>query len=195
MSSTSAIARLILASGLPYPIKCLAVALGLYGNRNGRNIYPSVGRLAHELGITQRSVQRQLGELITIGVLLPVTPRTGGRGRTTVYELDLEALPDREPYQPRHRRQGLETAKGDTRVTVTGKGDIAGGKPRHLRHERVTAEAQNRDIGVTRSGRRSGRGSRSRGAGRSRGQRRGFERGTSDTGARQRNLGAIPAPT
>ena len=152
MAHNSQHARDVFTSGLPFHLKPVLALLSLYGDRDGTNIYPSVGRVAYELGISDRQVQRQLTQLVTIGVLVPETARTGGRGQTTHYHLDLDSLPHREPYKPRHGRQGLETVKGDTGVVVYPKRVTSETQnPDMGVAKRVTSETVNPDMGVTRS--------------------------------------------
>lgn len=113
---------LIWESSLAPHVKPLASMLALFAQDDGTSIYPSIGRLARLLGHSRRTVQRQLGELLAAEVLALVTPRTGGRQRTTEYRFRLERL--------------TGAGKGDTGVTVS---------------ETVTPVTRKGDTGVTRS--------------------------------------------
>jgi len=119
------LAMRVLESGLSPTLKPLLTTMALFGNDAGERIYPSVDRLAHLLGVTSRSVSRQLAELREIKALVPVPESSmtggrlpGGRGRSVLYRLDIEALPARATYKPRHPRQGFEEANPDASVRV-----------------------------------------------------------------------------
>lgn len=111
-------------SGLRPHLKSVAGVLALFANDQGERIYPSVSRLAWLLGKTPRRVSADLTALIDLGVLIPVTPRTGGvgkrGGKSTHYEMDVTALPTRDSWrhEPGHPRQGSETSNPDTHVTL-----------------------------------------------------------------------------
>jgi hypothetical protein len=112
------LAMSVFNSRLPAPLKRLAALLALWGSDDGDRIFPSVGTLARQLGCDPRTVKRQRAALITLGVLQPVTPRTGGRAKTTRYQLDLAPLTHAE------KGDATVTLFEDKRVTpVTGKGD------------------------------------------------------------------------
>ena len=94
-----ALTRSILASALPRNEKLLALGLTSFANRDGRSIYPSVDRLAWTVSMSSDTTTRLLTRLVSRGVLVAETPRTGGRGRTTRYRLAVDALPQRPDYR------------------------------------------------------------------------------------------------
>jgi hypothetical protein len=118
------LAMRVFESGLSPTLKPTAATMALFGNDAGERIYPSVDRLAYLMGLTRRTVERQLSELRAIGVLVPESSISGGRlpggrGRSVLYRLNVEALPTRngfEPrhHRPRHHRQGSESTNPDT---------------------------------------------------------------------------------
>ena len=57
------LAQRVLDSGLAPALKPVAVAMALFGNVDGTSIYPSVERVAWGLGVTPRTVQRNLKQL------------------------------------------------------------------------------------------------------------------------------------
>ncbi len=79
-------------SGLPPHLKMTAVVLALYATEDGDRIYPSVARVARQLGKTERVVRANIATLRNQGVLVTVTAGGGAR-RTTHYRLNVNALP------------------------------------------------------------------------------------------------------
>lgn len=84
---------------LPASSKNILNASMRFINLDTLKMYPSVGKLAKGAGLHSRTVERHLSNvLIPRGILVPESPRTGGRRRgtgagiTTVYRLDLDAL-------------------------------------------------------------------------------------------------------
>jgi hypothetical protein len=93
------LAMMILESGLPRRVKFLASTLALFARDDGTCIFPSRGRLAWLMGVSERQVSKQLTLLVESGVLCPITSRRLGRGRSTSYHLNLERISAREPWQ------------------------------------------------------------------------------------------------
>jgi hypothetical protein len=140
------LARLVYSSDLPARLKPVAGDLAVYADDAGGRIYPSVERVAWDLGITPRSAKRLIGELRRVGVIVPLSDRRGGAGRTVSYRFDASALPTRAPLTKRcHPRHPSEARKSDTRDTVT-PGERCHGTPK-----RVTAATEKGDASVTRS--------------------------------------------
>jgi hypothetical protein len=116
------LARRVLYSDLPAHLKPVAVVMAMFcRNTEGTAIYPGVEHVAYMLSRHPRHVQRLLRQLEERAVLVPEpeTRRGGrlpnGRGRSTVYQLNVDALPARPAYQP---------GKGDVDVTVKGDADV-----------------------------------------------------------------------
>jgi hypothetical protein len=129
------LARRVLESGLSPALKPLLTAMALFGNEDGERIYPSVDRLAFMLGKTRRSIEKQLSKLRADHVLVPVDSTAGGRlpggrGRSVMYFLDVNALPARPPFQPRRTANNPVTRDGvqplETPSPVSGLVDIFG---------------------------------------------------------------------
>ena len=72
--------------------KMLAVRLGDFADDDGRGIWPSVGRLANETELSERTVQRLLQNFVTEGLLVVVKEGGSGRGTSTRYDFDLTAI-------------------------------------------------------------------------------------------------------
>ena len=103
--------------------KAVALKLADHSNDDGTNVYPSVGRVARELEIADRTVQRILKQFVAEGLL--VVEELGGKGprSTTHYRFDLQklsALPrtsakgDIKSSLTKTSRVTPTTAKGDT---------------------------------------------------------------------------------
>jgi hypothetical protein len=131
----------VLRSDLKAYLKPLAVVCALHGDDAGRNIFPSVGRLAWELGTTGRTVQRQLQVLRRRRILIAETPLTGGAYQTVRYRLDASSLPQRPTWEPRHQRQGSCPKNHDAHVARTTTSET----------ETTTPKSRNHDTGVVRS--------------------------------------------
>src|SRR5688572_7160064 len=95
------LAMAVFESALPPRLKPTAALLALFADDTGHRIYPSVGRLAWLIGKSERAISSDLSELVSRGVLVALTPRTGGRRRTTEYKL--QTLPKREDWTPQSR--------------------------------------------------------------------------------------------
>ena len=107
------IAMLVWASDLDPTLKPLASLMALHGNKAGESIYPGIDRLQKMLGHKwRRTTERQLQELRRIGLLVTDTNSPGGRlpggrGRSTVYAMNVSALPQ-SSLEPRSVDRGLE---------------------------------------------------------------------------------------
>ncbi len=98
------VARRIWDSALDRRLKPVLALMASYGDETGQQIFPSVARLAFQLGIQKLNVRRKINALLKWGVLVLVTSRGGGRGsngrgRPATYLIDLEKLPTRAPYK------------------------------------------------------------------------------------------------
>ena len=85
-------------SDLDPRLKPLAAVLANFGKDDGTSIFPSVEYLCWLLKRSRRYVQRGLSTLKELGVLIPVSSVHGGRGKTTVYFMNVAALPTRPPW-------------------------------------------------------------------------------------------------
>jgi hypothetical protein len=74
------------------PQRLILLILADYARDDGSRCYPAVKTLMYKTGGDRRSVQRTLAKLRTRGVLI-VERQGRGRGRSTVYRINLEALP------------------------------------------------------------------------------------------------------
>jgi len=115
-------------SGLDPRLKPLAAALADIADHDGTSLYPSIEYLAWLVGTSDRTVQRQLRDLIQSGVVALLRPG-GGRGNLPEYALHETALPKRSPFKKGVNSSSFpSTSKGDSRrakkVTVPArKGD------------------------------------------------------------------------
>ncbi|ETW93839.1 MAG: hypothetical protein ETSY1_37460 [Candidatus Entotheonella factor] len=117
------------------------VLLGLveHADDEGKGAFPSIERLAWLARCSVRTVQRILNELIDWGTVRPRTARIGGRGRRTVYDLDLTQGPKRPGFQRAKGRQGDGVWSAETPSLATAKGDSGGENP-------VTGDAPLKDL-------------------------------------------------
>jgi hypothetical protein len=83
-------------SPLKPELKMTLLALASFADGNGESIYPSLGTIARMPGRKKRQTRRNIAELCAKGILIPETPRTGGR-QTTRYRLNLDALDEPDP--------------------------------------------------------------------------------------------------
>lgn len=85
-------------SSLPPRLKPLASRLASYADDNtGRKAYPSVGRLAWELGVSDRAVQMNLRKLELLSVIRKIGV---WHTRTNEYQVVVERLPTRPAWLP-----------------------------------------------------------------------------------------------
>jgi hypothetical protein len=71
--------------------KIVLLRLADFADADGRNVYPSVGRVARECGVSERHAQGVLKKFMTSGVLVLVRAG-GGRNRPAEYRIDLVAV-------------------------------------------------------------------------------------------------------
>jgi hypothetical protein len=128
-------ARLLMAvyeSALPPGLKVTCGALALFADAHGGSIYPSLARVGWLIGKSERQVRSDIAALVDCGVLIELTPRQGGRGRTTLFRLDATALPKREPFYSkggtRHPGNGLSKAEAHFRLSNENP-EVGDGKP------------------------------------------------------------------
>lgn len=72
--------------------KMILMCMADNGNDQGENIYRSMEYLARESCCHPRTVQKKIGQMLRIGLLVDVGRKTYGRGHLRSFELDLDAL-------------------------------------------------------------------------------------------------------
>lgn len=92
---------------LPQRDLIVLLALADHADHFGGNVYPSLGLIAWKVGVSERTVQRSVSKLVKLGIL-ESQPRPG---KTTVYRLQLENCPRKQPYQPDNPRQSATPDK------------------------------------------------------------------------------------
>lgn len=92
---------------LPQRDLIVLLALADHADHFGGNAYPSLGLIAWKVGVSERTVQRSVSKLVKMGVL-ESQPRPG---KTTVYQLQLDRCPRKQPYQPDNPRQSATPDK------------------------------------------------------------------------------------
>lgn len=89
--------RVVMQVEMPPTAKLIALALATFGNRSGANIHPGNKRLARELGLSLRTVERQVDWLRTHGLIEQTFQgrSAGRRGLANTYRLVVaDDLPD-----------------------------------------------------------------------------------------------------
>jgi hypothetical protein len=107
--------------------KLLAVRLADFADDEGRGIYPGVKRLAEETELSERTIQRILGEFVQEGILVVVREATGRRGVANAYDFDLARLFSYKPEHTGDTVSPVDSGDGVTNEQVTGDTDDADG--------------------------------------------------------------------
>ncbi len=125
------------------PARLVASRLVSHADREGRS-HPSIARLAHEAGLSDRTVQRALGQLRAAGVvtwLSSFDPATGRHGANR-YRVSLAALLELESAERRRRSAGW--CQPDARGAGEAPGGGVGVANDQLRDLLTTKEAEAR---------------------------------------------------
>lgn len=72
--------------------KMLAIRLADFADDDGCGIWPTVGRLAQETELSERTVQRLLRDFVEEGLLVVVAEGGGRPGQATRYDFDMRAI-------------------------------------------------------------------------------------------------------
>ncbi|MGH6775908.1 helix-turn-helix domain-containing protein [Brucella tritici] len=94
--------------------KMLAIRLADFADDDGRGIWPTVGRLALETELSERTVQRLLRDFVDEGLLIVVAEGGGRPGQATRYDFDMRALDSLQAGKP-----AADGCHGVTGVTVS----------------------------------------------------------------------------
>ncbi|MCC6943761.1 MAG: hypothetical protein IT335_04230 [Thermomicrobiales bacterium] len=140
------VAGLVWQSSLSRLDKYLMLALADHAHDDGSHVFPSVPMVAWKTMYEERQVRRRLREFEELGYLVRETEGMGGRGRSTLYRIDLDALPMREPWRSVNPDIAVSPFSGpDMSINpdiLSIKGDISdtkGGhfeqKPGHFEHK------------------------------------------------------------
>ena len=70
-------------------LKAVLKELAWFGDDEGNNIFPSVRTLVDRTSLTRKGVQKLLRELERIGAIDTLGSRLGGRGRSTLYRINV----------------------------------------------------------------------------------------------------------
>ena len=81
----------VATSDLPAWLRPYAQAFARYAKDDGTQLYPSVGRIAREVGKQRRQTHTAIAELRVRGILVPL--ERGGRHKAVSYWFNAEALP------------------------------------------------------------------------------------------------------
>jgi hypothetical protein len=89
---------------IPLRPKMLLLALADWADDEGGGIYPSLATAGRKSQMSDRTVRRWIARFLDMGVLTAETERTGGRGITTHYRLNLDVVERRSPWPGLQRR-------------------------------------------------------------------------------------------
>jgi len=123
---------LVFDADLPRDEKYVLLSYADHAAHDGTDVYPSVGRMAWKTGYARRSIQIITAKLVKKGILVE-----DGRGwhGTNRYRIDLDALPQRKPYEGGVQNlQGCRKQQGGVQKTARGGADSAP-NPSCNRHE------------------------------------------------------------
>lgn len=106
----------------------VALALATYASRDGSDIFPGEARLAHDVGVSVRTVRRHLTHLVAVGLLLRFSHGGGrrsrrgpGRGRPFAeYRLSLPSELADDLNAPSSRTQAQVASAGSGVVAARG---------------------------------------------------------------------------
>lgn len=82
---------------LPPNQKIVLLRMADAADDDGRGVYLSVGRIAHESGISKRTVQNVLREFEREGIVAIDANYVGGRGKSRVYRIDIDRAQELHP--------------------------------------------------------------------------------------------------
>lgn len=115
---------------LPSTKKLVLLRLADFASEAGKNIFPSVARVALECGVSERTLQYTLRDFEEEGLLIVIDRAGGGRNHTRVYAFDVDLMRERAALAEKSAKgaKGEKGEKGETDDT--------------LRHERVQMAAR-----------------------------------------------------
>jgi hypothetical protein len=143
---SATLAMRVTESTLPSHLKWTLVVLALYATDSGDRVFPSVARVAWQLGVSDRQARANIAALCALGVLVPVTPRKGGAGKTTEYRIDVNVLPAGEFQKPGSRLPRSITKNPEVHFPVQNP------KPGSAAPETRKCSAENPEVQCTKPG-------------------------------------------
>jgi DnaD/phage-associated family protein len=101
-------------------LKIVLLKLADNADDDGDNSWPSVGRIAHECGVAERTVQRSIQNLMKMGLLVMTRPADKARKLPSVYRVVTSAGKKLPKYRstPDSTRQHQMDATGDKMTPV-----------------------------------------------------------------------------
>ena len=124
--------------------KFVLQVMASYGDDKGGRIFPSVGRLAADCAMSDRTVQKAVGKLLDRGVLVRIR-HGGGTGVTNLYRIDIDALEAFIPTVGSEDRLSGEDQNGRSRVNVVHPlNNTMGEPPSGLRVKETTPKGEGR---------------------------------------------------
>lgn len=95
--------------------KLLLIALADHADDDGENVWPSVPYLSWKTNLSESGVRKLMKRFRDDGVLIAVDREGGGRRRSVIYRLNLDALPAKEAFARERKGAspvGIERVKG-----------------------------------------------------------------------------------
>ena len=110
---------------LPTNEKFVLLKLSDHADHDGRNAYPSLGRVAHECRLSKRTVQKIVAKLVKQEVLKIERNEQGGRGRPRVYTINVATARELHPLAPYGSEKGeiASPFSGEKGESHDGKGE------------------------------------------------------------------------
>lgn len=105
---------------LPTTEKFVLLKLADHADHDGHNAYPALGRVAHEVGVSKRTVQRVVSKLTEQEIIKVVGNEGGGSGRPRIYTINIAKAKELCPLAP------YGSKKDDTVSSFVGQKDDIG---------------------------------------------------------------------
>lgn len=82
---------------LPHELSWVLMAYADHADHNGENCYPALDLIAYKTGYSRRQVSYVVAKLVAKEILIVEKPG-GGRGKSTVYRIDLSKVPTKKNH-------------------------------------------------------------------------------------------------
>jgi hypothetical protein len=97
------------AVGLLTNRKMVLLKLADHADDEGGSCWPSVGRIAHECGLSERTVQTILAEFRGEQIIVVEGNAAGGSGRSRLYRINVERAQELHPLEPYRAGKGCNS--------------------------------------------------------------------------------------
>ena len=101
----------VFALDVPPLEELLLIALADHADDDGNNVWPTISYLAWKTNLTDRGVRKMMARFRDTGVLTAVDREGGGRRRSVIYQLNLDPLPRKQPFERERKGSGPVRSK------------------------------------------------------------------------------------